>query len=603
MGSGFPSRTGVVAAAVALLALMFCLAGGAALGESVTSDEVAHIGAGVSYAHKLDMRLNEEHPPLVKMLAALPLLARGTRADYSNAAWVNSADFEQASLGEWVFGDYLLTRWNDAAGTLAWARFPMLLLTVALGWTIFALSRRLGGDWGGLLCLAVYCGNPVFLAFGPLVITDIAIALFFLLTLWAMAGMWNQPDRKHTLVLALALAGALLSKFTAPLLFLVFLALAISRRGSGTGQRWRAMGRATLWAGLIVYATYFLLSWNQPVDIPFLAGHGRAADILGRLLMPPWLVLRGVAWVVITGNRPTFLLGQAYPHGVWFYFPVVLVLKSAPGFVGLLVLAAGLVAAGRRLAVPAEYTTHWRVLWLGLIVFLGICLLSRMNIGIRHFSVPLVLLILMLAPLPRLLGRVPNVAGSAAVGLLAASCLVTAIRAYPFYVPYVAPLVPGYPAYWLVNDSNLDWNQGLPEAASFARRRNLKDVPLDMYGFSGATLHLPQSRHWDCQAPSATDAGLWAVVSANMILDAHNCAWLMNYPYEPLAGGSMYAVRLPPVIPEAGSPAGPPAPGARQIFLRMPFDIRQVLQDLVRRPEDLPRALEQVKSGRYEKRD
>lgn len=42
-------------AAIILLALMAVLAGGAALRESVTIDEVAHIGAGVSYLQKLDL--------------------------------------------------------------------------------------------------------------------------------------------------------------------------------------------------------------------------------------------------------------------------------------------------------------------------------------------------------------------------------------------------------------------------------------------------------------------------------------------------------------------------------------------------------------------
>jgi hypothetical protein len=56
--------------AVLLLLLMAVLAGGAALRESVTVDEVSHIGAGVSYLQKLDLRMNPEHPPLPKMLAA-----------------------------------------------------------------------------------------------------------------------------------------------------------------------------------------------------------------------------------------------------------------------------------------------------------------------------------------------------------------------------------------------------------------------------------------------------------------------------------------------------------------------------------------------------
>ena len=45
-----------------LLLFMAFLAGGSALRESVTIDEVAHIGAGVSYLQKLDLRFNPEHP-------------------------------------------------------------------------------------------------------------------------------------------------------------------------------------------------------------------------------------------------------------------------------------------------------------------------------------------------------------------------------------------------------------------------------------------------------------------------------------------------------------------------------------------------------------
>jgi hypothetical protein len=60
------SGTSASLVAVLLLALMAALAGGAALRESVTIDEVAHIGAGVSYLQKLDQRMNAEHPPCPK---------------------------------------------------------------------------------------------------------------------------------------------------------------------------------------------------------------------------------------------------------------------------------------------------------------------------------------------------------------------------------------------------------------------------------------------------------------------------------------------------------------------------------------------------------
>src|SRR5215470_18626537 len=112
--------------AVLLLALMAVLAGGAALRESVTVDEVSHIGSGVSYLQKLDLRMNPEHPPLPKVLAALPLVLRGARADYSHISWTFSEKFFPAFFGQWVFGESLLERWNEPKTTLAWARLPML---------------------------------------------------------------------------------------------------------------------------------------------------------------------------------------------------------------------------------------------------------------------------------------------------------------------------------------------------------------------------------------------------------------------------------------------------------------------------------------------
>jgi len=100
-------------AAVLPLAFMAALAGGAALRQSVTFDEVAHIGAGVSALQKLDLRMNPEYPPLPRVVSALPLVLRGTRADYSSIQWTISSKPFHAFLGEWVFGDWLLTRWND----------------------------------------------------------------------------------------------------------------------------------------------------------------------------------------------------------------------------------------------------------------------------------------------------------------------------------------------------------------------------------------------------------------------------------------------------------------------------------------------------------
>jgi hypothetical protein len=609
-------RPSVLSAAALLLALMFVLAGGAALRESVTIDEVAHIGAGLSYLQKLDLRYNEEHPPLAKLLAGLSLAIPGTRADYSSVQWTIGKDFFPAYMGEWVFGDWVLGRWNNAESTLMWARLPMLLLTLLLGWVLFLLGRRLGGDWGGLLCLAAYASMPAFLAFGPLVLTDVIIALFVVLTLWALGELWRNPDRRNTRWFALALAGALLSKFSSGILFIAIVAFVLSTRWWALADqpadkaaarawrklRWRALREGTLLAAAVVYVVYFVFSWNQPLAVPGFAGHGPLIAIAGRLLMPPWLFLRGLGWVLLTAMRPSFLLGHPYPHGVWFYFPVLLVLKSLPGFLGLLVLTLALSLWHRMRSraveiVPAELATHWRAIWVSLLVFTGVCLIGTMDISIRHFSVPLVLLTVLIAPLPRLIERSARRLAWSAVALaalLAASCLITSVRLYPFYFPYVSPFGMGRPAYWLMSDSNVDWNQALPEVEQFARQHGLSDAPIDTYGFSDARAFVPHSRLWDCQAPADSDAGHWVFVSADMILDSHNCAWIMQYPHQPLAAGGMYAIRLPSPIPPAGTEGGPPLPAARRMFLNMPVDMRTMFRELVDHPDRMQKTFDDM---------
>jgi hypothetical protein len=121
-----------------------------------------------------------------------------------------------------------------------------------------------------------------------------------------------------------------------------------------------------------------------------------------------------------------------------------------------------------------------------------------------------------------------------------------------------------------------------------------------MYGFSDASAFLPGFRLWDCQAPATADAGLWVVVSANQILDAHNCIWIMQYPHEALAGGSMFAVQLPRTIPLAGTMGGPPPVEARRLFLGFPVEMREMFLGLCRRPEDMQKVMAEMQA-RFQK--
>ena len=67
-------------------------------------DELAHIPAGYGYVRHLDFRLNPEHPPLVKVLAGLPLIFLGPNFPTDHKAW------EKDVNGQWDMGTEFLYR-------------------------------------------------------------------------------------------------------------------------------------------------------------------------------------------------------------------------------------------------------------------------------------------------------------------------------------------------------------------------------------------------------------------------------------------------------------------------------------------------------------
>jgi hypothetical protein len=342
---------------------------------------------------------------------------------------------------------------------------------------------------------------------------------------------------------------------------------------------------------VIVYVLYFVLSWHQSDAALDRVGSGPWAWVIRRPLMPLWLYFRGLLLMLVMGSRPTFLLGRDYAHGVPFYFPVVFVLKSTLGFLLLLLLTAALGLRCRRLGksmIPQAVRPHWRVLTIGFFVFLAACVLSRLDISIRHFMIPIALLILMLAPLPRMIGALPRPRILQVICVtLTASCFVPILLAYPYFFPFVNSLAFGYPPYYLLNDSNVSWNEGLPEVEGFARQEQLTEIRIDWASLSDPALVVPGAQIWDCQAPADRDAGQWVAVTAVSILENRNCGYLQRYPHRALAGGAFYVFKLPAPIPLPGTPGGPPAESERKVMWGLPFDLRTWAINVERHPERL----------------
>ncbi|KKU36925.1 MAG: hypothetical protein UX49_C0005G0002 [Candidatus Wolfebacteria bacterium GW2011_GWC2_46_275] len=95
---------------------------------------------------ELDARLNPEHPPLVKIIAALPLTLLELTFPTDSPAWQDEIN------GQWVTGaQFLYESGNDADQIIQWSRLGPMLLTILLSLLVFFWSRSLMGSWWALI--------------------------------------------------------------------------------------------------------------------------------------------------------------------------------------------------------------------------------------------------------------------------------------------------------------------------------------------------------------------------------------------------------------------------------------------------------------------
>ncbi len=107
-------------AVAAILAIVGTLEVRSAMGETQTWDEGIHISAGYSYLTLGDYSWNVEHPPLVKIMSALPLRFLGLTTQVF--------DTEGKRKGQVQYGvDFLYKNTRHADAILIAARSPNIL--------------------------------------------------------------------------------------------------------------------------------------------------------------------------------------------------------------------------------------------------------------------------------------------------------------------------------------------------------------------------------------------------------------------------------------------------------------------------------------------
>ena len=544
---------------------------------SVTPDEAIYIATGLTYIQQHEERLNLEHPPLEKVLAAIPLLLDGARPSYESPAWTSpeEVDFSQQSLRSW--GELGARR-----GFLA--RLPMVLLTVLLGVTIFWIGRGLAGPWGGFLSLAAYASSPFFYAYGPLVLTDIGVALFVLLAGWTFASLWQEPSLTKSIWFGLALSGAFLSKFSSGLLLPVFFVLAIwyvlsppqplqVRRA----LRYSIVGLVI--SAVVVFATYGLLFWKT--DLAWLfryqadntnrskgilaagAAWAQAHPSLSHAFYPVILYLWGVSKTLHTLVRPTFVLGKVYEVGTPLFFPAMFFYKMTPGF---LVLSALLLllwlwrrvpggTAGGRTQAPL----HVRAIALIFVVFTLAAVSSKLNIGLRHLSVSIAALVALISLIVSWVSTLRST--RLRTGLLAAAVVAivasfgSTLAGFPDYIGYFNRLKGDRPNYEIATGADLDWGQSLIELRGYLQQHQIRSVDFDVKG-SVPEWYLPTLPAFECEKGVPADAE-WVAVGASRFITTvgfkidpavpvPHCEYLFHNPYWVNSSGSLYVFHMRP---------------------------------------------------------
>ena len=172
-------------------------------------DELGHLPAGISIWHFGRFDLYRVNPPLVKLVASLPVVLAQPKTDWSRF------DDRPSARPEWAIGKEFTSINGDQAFwyfTLArWACIPFSLLG---GVICFRWASELYGPVAGLLSLSLWCFGPTVLGNAAMITPDVAAASLGVASTYAFWHWLQKPDWSRTLLAGGMLGLAELTKTT-----------------------------------------------------------------------------------------------------------------------------------------------------------------------------------------------------------------------------------------------------------------------------------------------------------------------------------------------------------------------------------------------------
>jgi 4-amino-4-deoxy-L-arabinose transferase-like glycosyltransferase len=526
-----------------LVVLAVITAGFLALGvaeawsDSPTFDEPVYVSSGVAAVLHHDMTVNEEHPPLAKVLAVLPVLLVHPVVP-GNGTWSGNDEY---SYGARFVAAQL------AAGKLRRVTFASRLVplaeTAGVTFVLYAIGTELCGALAGALGGLLWLASPFVLGIGHLDGTDVPFALGVALSSWALLRWLRWRDTRRLAWLGLALAAAAATQVTG--LLVVASGLVVVLGAEWRGGIVRALARAALAALIVwaaVWAVYLVLD-------PAMAGQ------LPLLIPRPYV--DGIRYLSVHDDNGSaaYIAGIAYTGGRWWYWPLSLVIKWPEA--GLLLLIAGTIGcrwlprdlrrrAGLAVGAPAVPLTAFTLAMPkddGLRYLLPVLALWAAAAGsglVAAGSAGLAL---------RGAGRVATVV----TGVLLVVTLATTAGSFPESIAWTA--WPFRPNYTVATDSNVDWGQGLYALRLWSAGR---DPWVGYFGPRGiTTADIPGARPLIGTAPEHVSG--WVAVSVTALNSANRSAlsWLRAWCPVAILDGSILIYHLSRI------PAASPAPGSR----------------------------------------
>jgi len=394
--------------------------------ESAIMDELAHIPAGYGYVKYLDYRLNPEHPPLIKAIAALPLLFEKLNFPIDKSPWQSEVN------GQWAAGtQFLYESGNNADQIVQTSRFGPMILTLILILFIYIWSKELIGRWWALLPTFLFAMSPTVLAHGHYVTTDLGAALGIFISVYYFVKFLINSNKRNLVWAGLAFGIAQLMKFSAVLLipFLGILAVIFSlfvlreKKLISLMKYIFATILVFIIGYILVYGVYFLFTVNYPIEkqkadtefilTSFAGGNDGGlqtckgmrclADIniamaQNKILRPLGEYMLGVLMVFqrSSGGNTSYFLGEVSAAGWWYYFPAVFILKEQ--IASLILIALALFLSPWRIIKSFKFqvssfkkfsdylATHFPEFSMMFFVafYWAYSIKSPLNIGVRH---------------------------------------------------------------------------------------------------------------------------------------------------------------------------------------------------------------------------